>query len=87
MDNESELYKMLGELSANVKNILVQLQRNDSDMRRLQDEHKKEVRDIHARLDKVEKFNIRMLAYASIAVPVLMVITQWGVPLLLTLLL
>lgn len=72
-ENLTEIYKMLGELSANVRNLTDAVNKQGSSTT-------KELERVKARLDRVEKFNIRVLAYASVATPFLLAAIKWLVP-------
>jgi len=65
-------------------------QDNRSATSKLREEVREEIEEVKDRLTAAEKFNTRVLAYATVAVtigaPVLLAIVKWGVPALLTLL-
>lgn len=86
LNDQSGLYKMLGELSADMKHVLRSLEANRSDTAKLRDEMREENEELKDRLTRVEKFNVRVLAYASVAIPVLLAVMKWAVPALLALL-
>lgn len=71
--DQRAVFKLLGELSADVKHILSALDRSKMETEKLREEVHKETDDLKKRLTKVEKFNVRVLTYASIALPVLTV--------------
>lgn len=94
MDDIKGLFQLLGSLSADMKHVLRSLETNRVDTARLREEVYLEVtnlrEDMHlandnitSRLSKVERFNTRVLAYASVALPVLLAVVQWGVPFIL----
>ena len=76
------VFTLLGELGADVKHILSALDHNQRETEKLRVEFRKETDDLENRLTKVEKFNIRILAYASIALPILTFALSWGKELL-----
>lgn len=86
LTDQSGLYKMLGELSADMKHVLRSLEANRSDTAKLRDEMREENEELKDRLTRVEKFNVKVLAYASVAIPVLLAVMKWAVPALLALL-
>ncbi len=81
--NQRAVFTLLGELSADVKHILSALDRNQRETEKLRIEFREETDDMKDRLTKVERFNIRVLTYASIALPVLSVLVSSGKDLLL----
>lgn len=86
MESDNEVFRLLGVLSADVKHILAGLERSRQDVDELRKDVDKSTQQLGDRLTKVEKFNTRVLAYASLVVPVLIAVVQWGVPALLELL-
>ena len=82
MDSAPALYRLLGELSADVKHILSALERNQKETEKLRKEFREETDEIQDRLSKVERFNVRVLTYASIALPLLTLALSWGKELL-----
>lgn len=86
MENAEQIYRILGELSADMKHVLRALQDSRDDTAKLRDEVREENADLKARLTKVEKFNVKVLAYASLALPVLIAGLNWAVPALIALL-
>lgn len=66
----SELAFMLGRIQGDVKHILEALMRNQEQFTRVDDRFS----HFEDRLDKVERFNVKVLTAASIAGPVLMVL-------------
>jgi len=84
--NHSGLFKMLGELSADMKHVLRSLESNKRETVHLREEMRLEHDKLKARLSSVEKFNVRVLTVAALATPVLLAVVKWGVPAVLTLL-
>lgn len=82
LNDQRAVFTLLGELSADVKHILSALDRNQRETEKLRTEFREETDDIKDRLTKVEKFNVRVLTYASIALPILTVALSWGKELL-----
>lgn len=78
MDSATALYRLLGELSADVKHILSALERNQRETDKLREEFREETDEVKDRLTKVEKFNVRVLTYASISLPILTFALSWG---------
>ena len=76
--NQRAVFTLLGELSADVKHILSALDRNQRETEKLRIEFREETDDMKDRLAKVEKFNIRVLTYASIALPLFSVAVSFG---------
>jgi len=85
------MYRVLGELSADMKHVVnstrairddQQVLRNDikSEMRELRKETQADILEMKLRIDAVEKFNVKILAYASIAVPLIMVLMNYFMP-------
>jgi hypothetical protein len=83
LNDQRAVFTLLGELSADVKHILSALVRSQLETEKLRKEFREETDGIQDRLTKVEKFNVRVLTYASIALPVLTVVLSWGKELLL----
>lgn len=79
------VFALLGELGADVKHILFALDRNQRETEKLRAEFRRETDELKDRINKVEKFNVRVLAYASIALPILTVGLSLGKELLFTL--
>lgn len=84
--DQAAVFTLLGELRADVKHILAGLERNKEDMKELRSEMEQDTKQLNDRLSKVEKFNTKVIAYASVLLPVLMIVLQWGIPALLALL-
>ena len=82
LNDQRAVFTLLGELSADVKHILSALERNQRETEKLRNEFRQETDEVKDRLTKVEKFNVRVLTYASIALPVLTVTLSWGKELL-----
>lgn len=82
LSDQRAVFTLLGELSADVKHILTALERNQRETEKLRIEFHEETGEMKDRLTKVEKFNVRVLTYASIALPVLTVGLSWGKELL-----
>ena len=82
MNDPRAVFTLLGELSADVKHILSGLDRNQRETEKLRTEFRDETAEIKDRLTKVEKFNARVVTYASIALPVLTVAISGGEELL-----
>ena len=78
MNDPRAVFTLLGELSADVKHILSALDRNQRETEKLRTDFRDETNEIKDRLTKVEKFNVRVIAYTSIALPVLTVAMSWG---------
>ncbi len=70
------LYRLLGELNADMKHVLRALETNRTATAQLQNEMRTKHDTLQERLIKVEKFNVRVLAYASAAIPVLLAIPK-----------
>lgn len=85
-NDQVAVFALLGELRADVKHILAGLERNKEDMKELRSEMEQDTKQLNERLSKVEKFNTKVIAYASVLIPVLMIVLQWGIPALLALL-
>lgn len=84
--DQTSVFALLGELRADVKHILAGLERNKADMKELKEEVDEANSKLNDRLTRVEKFNTKVIAYASVLLPVLMIVLQWGIPALLALL-
>ena len=82
LSDQRAVFTLLGELSADVKHILTALERSQRETEKLRNEFRQETDEVKNRLTKVEKFNVRVLAYASIALPILTVVRSWGKELL-----
>ena len=82
LNDQRAVFTLLGELSADVKHILSALDRSQRETEKLREEVRNETDDLKNRLTKVEKFNVRVLTYASIALPILTVGLSWGKELL-----
>lgn len=82
LNDQRAVFTLLGELSADVKHILSALDRNQRETDKLRIEFREETDEMKDRLTKVEKFNVRVLTYASIALPILTVVLSWGKELL-----
>ena len=82
-NDQRAVFTLLGELSADVKHILSALERNQRETEKLRIEFRTETDEMNARLTKVEKFNVRVLTYASIALPVVTLAVSVGKDLLL----
>ena len=80
LNDQRAVFKLLGELSADVKHILTALVRSERETEQLREEVRNETASIKERLDKVERFNTRVITYASIAVPIAMAVVSWAVP-------
>ena len=85
------LYRVLGEVSADIKHLVTstntiredqRVLRDDmkSEMRELRKETQSDISEIKLRLDAVERFNIKVLAYASVAAPVILAAVNWLLP-------
>lgn len=72
--NPHDLAFMLGGIQSDVKHVLAALTRNQEQFDRID----KEFDHIGDRLNKVEKFNVKVLTMASIIGPVLMVVLDLG---------
>lgn len=84
-NDQAAVFALLGELRADVKHILSGLQQSKQEIKDLRADIEVDTKQLNARLTKVEKFNTRIVAYASVALPVLMIALQWGIPALLAL--
>lgn len=84
-NDQAAVFALLGELRADVKHILSGLQQSKQEIKDLRSDIEVDTKQLNARLTKVEKFNTRIVAYASVALPVLMIALQWGIPALLAL--
>ena len=82
LNDQRAVFTLLGELSADVKHILSALERNQRETEKLRKEFREETDEIQDRLTKVESFNVRVLTYASIALPLLTLALSWGKELL-----
>lgn len=82
LNDQRAVFTLLGELSADVKHILTALERSQRETEKLRNEFRQETDEVKNRLTKVEKFNVRVLTYASIALPVLTVALSLGKELL-----
>ena len=78
LNDQRAVFTLLGELSADVKHILSALDRNQRETEKLRKEFREETDEIQDRLTKVERFNVRVLTYASIALPLLTLALSWG---------
>ena len=76
---ESSFEFMVGEIRSDVKHILASLDNNKNELNTVRNELSIENKRLEERLDKVERFNIRIVTYASLAVPVLSVLVQIAV--------
>lgn len=85
-NDQASVFALLGELRADVKHILSGLQQSKQEMKDLREDIEQDTQRLNYRLTKVEKFNTKVIAYASVALPVLMIVLQWGIPALLALL-
>lgn len=81
-NEQRAVFTILGELSADVKHILSALDHSQRETEKLRIEFRDETNELKDRLTKVEKFNVRVLTYASIALPILTVALSWGKELL-----
>lgn len=86
LNERTAVFTLLGELRADVKHILAGLERSRADMEQMREDFQQDMKDVNDRLAKVERFNARMIAYASVVVPVALILLQWGLPALLTIL-
>lgn len=77
LTEQRAVFTLLGELSADVKHILSALDNNKRETARLREDVHKETLELKERLTKVEKFNVRVLTYASIALPVFIAAINW----------
>lgn len=84
-NDQAAVFALLGELRADVKHILSGLHRSKEEMKDLRADIEQDTKQLNDRLSKVEKFNTKVIAYASVALPVLMIVLQWGIPALLAL--
>lgn len=82
-NDQAAVFAILGELRADVKHILSGLQQSKEEMKDLRAEVERDTAQLNERLSKVEKFNTKVLAYASAALPMLMIVLEWGIPALL----
>lgn len=82
LNEQRAVFTLLGELSADVKHILSALDRNQRETEKLRTEFREEIDEMNDRLTKLEKFNVRVLAYVSIALPVIVLALDWGKELL-----
>ena len=85
-NEQAAVFALLGELRADVKHILSGLQQSKQEIKDLRADIEQDTQRLNARLTKVEKFNTKVIAYATVALPVLMIVLQWGIPTLLALL-
>ena len=85
-NDQAAVFALLGELRADVKHILSGLQQSKQEIKDLRADIEQDTQRLNARLTKVEKFNTKVIAYATVALPVLMIVLQWGIPTLLELL-
>ena len=85
-NDQAAVFALLGELRADVKHILSGLQQSKQEIKDLRADIEQDTQRLNARLTKVEKFNTKVIAYATVALPVLMIVLQWGIPTLLALL-
>ena len=83
LNDPRAVFTLLGELSADVKHILSALDRNQRETEKLRTDLRDETDEINDRLTKVEKFNVRVITYASIVLPILTLAISWGKELLL----
>jgi hypothetical protein len=84
-NDQAAVFALLGELRADVKHILSGLHQSKEEMKDLQSNIEQDTQQLNDRLSKVEKFNTKVIAYASVALPVLMIALQLGIPALLAL--
>jgi uncharacterized protein YoxC len=82
---QNRLYEVLGELRADMKHLLTATARQGQAVEDLRSKMEQDTKQLNERLSKVEKFNTRVVAYATLLIPVLMIVLQWGLPALLTL--
>ncbi|ANS06239.1 hypothetical protein HOR19_gp46 [Phage MedPE-SWcel-C56] len=73
-NNKADLAFMLGRIQGDVKHILEALTRNQRQFETVNSR----LTDMDDRLDKVEKFNVKVITIASIVVPLLMVALNAG---------
>ena len=85
-NDQAAVFTLLGELRADVKHILSGLRQSKEEMKDLRAEIEQDTQQLNDRLSKVEKFNTKVIAYASVLLPVLMIVLQWGIPAMLALL-
>ena len=85
-EQDNNLHRLLGELGADMKHVLRALEKNSSNTVKLRNEMREENEELKKRLTKVEKFNVKVLTYASVAIPVVLAAIKFGVPAFLTLL-
>lgn len=87
----SQLFMLMGQLSSDVHRVLEEIKeshanvsalRSDlsSDLSKLREDMDQEHKNINDRLNKVEKFNVRVLTYGSVAATILIAFVRWGVP-------
>lgn len=84
-NDQAAVFAILGELRADMKHIIAGLERADSDMQELREEMKTDTKQLNERLNKVEKFNTKIAAYAAVLIPILMVAVNWIKPVVLSL--
>jgi len=82
LNDRRAVFTLMGELSADVKHILSALDRNQRETEKLRTDFRNETDEITDRLTKVEKFNTRVITYASVALPILTVAISGGEELL-----
>jgi len=82
LNDRRAVFTLMGELSADVKHILSALDRNQRETEKLRTDFRNETDEIKDRLTKVEKFNTRVITYASVALPILTVAISGGEELL-----
>lgn len=70
---------MVGEIRSDVKHILTTLASNKQELDSVKADLSEENRRLEERLDKVERFNVKIVTYASLAVPIMSVLVQIAV--------
>lgn len=70
---------MVGEIRSDVKHILTALASNKQELDNVRADLSEENKRLEERLDKVERFNVKVVTYASLAVPILSVLVQIAV--------
>lgn len=76
LDDDKSLYRLIGELSANMKHVLDALKNSNSEVQAMRQETKEKYDKLSERIVKIEKFNVRILTAASLALPILMVLVN-----------
>lgn len=81
--DDNSLYKLLGELSADMKHVLRALETNKGETLKLREDLQDRTTRLDQRLNKVESFNMRVMVYAGVFVtlglPAIIALINYGI--------